>query len=275
MTRLRPHAGTRPAARASGTAPDETRGPAPSARQRPTAQAPGFLLALLGALALLGGCVSEPQRLALRDNSSRDADVVVTVRPEAWSRRSGGPARGFEAGYQRYRAEGPQTLATGESIIVRGTPIPGPDTLDQKATIATWHLGFTDRFYFGPAFELDVGVGGMKMEMSYELVPRSGAVGAQPFAREVTLPYGAITPRWRFGPHVALESRLTAAGLTDDAEHRHYDVGLLLSPVPQLTLRLGYSQRRARLDAYADPVFSSVEVVTRSRGPSLGLRVDF
>lgn len=225
--------------------------------------------------ALLAGCGTDPQRLTLRDSSSRDADVMVTVRPEVWSRRGGGPARGFEAGYQQYRAEGTQDLGTGESLNVRASTITGPDVLLQEAKVVTWHFGFTDRFYFGPAFELDVGVGGMKADMDYELRPQSGVVGAQPFARSYTLPYGAITPRYRLGPYVALEARLLAAGLTDDAAHRRYDGALVLSPVPQLSLRLGYSHRRTRIVVFSDPIFSSVDVTVRGRGPTASLHLNF
>jgi hypothetical protein len=226
-------------------------------------------------VAALAGCGTNPQRLTLRDSNSRDADLLVTVRPEAWSRRGGGPSRGFEAGFQQYRAEGTQDLAAGESLSVRGSTIAGPDTLLQKAKVVTWHFGFTDRFYFGPAFEFDLGVGGMKADMDYELRPQSGVVGVQPFGRSYTLPYGAITPRYRFGPHFALEARLLAAGLTDDAEHRRFDGAIVLSPVPQLSLRLGYSHRRTRIIVYSDPVFSSVDVTARGRGPTASLRIDF
>lgn len=225
-------------------------------------------------VAMLAGCGANPQRLTLRDSSSRDADVIVTVRPASWARR-GGPARGFEAGWQQYRAEGTQDLATGESLIVGSTTLTGPDVLLQQAKVVTWHFGFTDRFYFGPAFELDLGVGGMKADMDYELRPQSGVVGPQPFGRSYTLPYGAITPRYRFGPFFALEARLVAAGLTDDAEHRRYDGALVLSPVPQVSLRLGYSHRRTRIVVYSDPIFSSVDVTVRGRGPSASLRIDF
>ncbi|MBI5718917.1 MAG: hypothetical protein HZC37_14700 [Burkholderiales bacterium] len=245
---------------------------APMARAALVPRVPLMMLSAI--VALLAGCGTNPQRLTLRDSSSRDADAIVTVRPAAWGRR-GGPARGFEAGYQQYRAEGTQDLATGETLSVRGTTLTGPDVLLQQAKVVTWHFGFTDRFYFGPAFELDLGVGGMKADMDYELRPQSGVVGTQPFARSYTLPYGAITPRYRFGPYVALEARLVAAGLTDDAEHRRYDGALVLSPVPQVSLRLGYSHRRTRIVVYSDPVFSSVDVTVRGQGPSASLRIDF
>lgn len=232
------------------------------------------LLALAGA-ALTTGCGLNPQRLTLRDTHTNEADLQVSVRPAAWARRDSGPSRGFEAGAQQYRAEGPQPLATGETFSVGSAVINGPDVLLQKAKVSTWYLGFADRFYFGPAFELDIGAGGLRTDLDYELRPQSGAVGTQPFARSVTLPYGAITPRFRLGDHVALEGRVSVAGLTEDAQHRRYDATVVLRPLPQVALRLGYSDRRTRIVAYGDPLFSSVDLTVRARGPMAGLRIDF
>lgn len=231
-------------------------------------------LAWLALGAALAGCSLSPQRLALRDSDSRDAELMATLRPAVWS-RGDRPARGFEAGLQRYRAEGTQALETGESIVAGGTSITGPDELLQKARVTTWHFGYVDRLYFGPAFEFDVGVGGMKTEVAYEFVPRSGVTGAQPFGREVTLPYGTVTPRWRFNPFVALEARLLAAGLTDNAEHRRHDAALVLGPLPQVALRLGYSWRRTGISSWNDPLLERVDVRIRARGPAASLRVDF
>jgi hypothetical protein len=236
-------------------------------------QHPAIIAAALAAL--LAGCTTDPQRLTIRDARANDADLLVTVRPEAWGRREGrGPARGFEAGYQQFKADGPQTLASGEAVVVRGTAINGPDVLLQTAKVAAWHFGFTDRFYFGPAFELDLGVGGMRLDVDYTLRPQSGITGVEPFARSRTLPYGALTPRWRFSSLAAIEARLATAGLTDDGEHRKIDAALVLSPLPQLSLRLGYSDRRVRVRAW-DTAFSDVDVTIRARGPMAGLRIDF
>ena len=242
-----------------------------------TYQAPGLAAAAaVLALALLAGCAVEPQRLSLRDAGSKDADALVTFRPEAWARRGGaGPARGFEAGWQQFKAEGTQVLGTGETLNVRGATLTGPDLLLQNAKVVASHFGFADRFYFGPAFEFDVAVGGMRLEVDYRLRPQSGATGTQPFARADTLPYGAITPRWRFNSFVALEARIATAGLTDNNTHRKYDGALVLSPVPQVSLRLGYSSRRTRVLAYNNSVFSSLDLTIRGNGPMAGLRIDF
>ena len=224
--------------------------------------------------ALSAGCSIEPQRLSLRDTNTPDAAVYVSVRPAIWS-RAGGPARGFEAGYQQYRAEGTQMLATGESLQVGRQTLAGPDTLLQKAKVAAWHFGFTDRFYFGPAFELDVSAGGMKLDVDYELRPQSGVLGTQPFARSNTTPYGSITPRYRFGPALALEARIAAAGNVDRAGHDRQDAALVLSPMPQVALRLGYAWQRTAIGSWNDPLFDNVELRIRARGPAASLRLEF
>lgn len=237
-------------------------------------RAPAAATAILALATLLAGC-GPLQRLTLRDKDSNEGDVLVSVRPAAWARSgAAGPGRGFEAGYQQYRASGDQVLAAGESLSAGPQVVTGPDVLAQKAKVAAWYVGFTDRFYFGPAFELDVGVGGMKLDVDYELRPRSGVTGAQPFARSNTLPYGAITPRYRFGPNLALEARLAAAA-NARASHDRQDVALVLSPMPQLALRLGWSWRRTSIESWSDPVFDNVDLDIRARGPAVSLRLEF
>ncbi|MBL8286652.1 MAG: hypothetical protein JNL85_01590 [Rubrivivax sp.] len=246
------------------------RGATPGRQRRASA----LTAALLGAAALLAGC-GPLQRLTLRDKDSNDAAVLLSLRPAAWARSgAAGPGRGFEAGYQQYRASGDQVLAAGEWLSAGPQLITGPDVLLQKAKVAAWHVGFTDRFYFGPAFELDVGVGGMKLDVDYELRPQSGVTGTQPFGRSNTLPYGAITPRWRFGAKVALEARLAAAA-NARAAHDRQDVALVLSPLPQLALRLGWSWRRTSVESWSDPVFDNVDLDIRARGPAVSLRLEF
>lgn len=231
--------------------------------------------ALCGALmaTLLAGC-AVPQRLTLRDSNSNDAALLISLRPAAWG-RPGGPARGFEAGYQQYRAEGPATLGTGETLTLSGQLVTGPAVLDQKAKVVASHFGFVDRFYFGPSFELDVGVGGLKLDVDYELRPQSGAIGTQPFARSHTLPYGTITPRQRLSPLFALEARLAVAGALDRAGHERLDAVFVVTPVPQASLRLGYSWRRTGITSWSDPVFDYLDLRIRARGPAASLRLDF
>jgi len=247
-----------------------SRGGWPRAMRPATATA----IAAAGAtVALLAGC-GVPQRLTLRDAGAADASVLATVRPAAWG-RAGGPARGFEAGYQQYSAEGPFRLGAGETLTLSSQVVTGPDVLDQKAKVAAWHFGFVDRFYFGPSFELDVGAGGMRLDVDYELRPQSGVTGTQPFARSHTLPYGTITPRQRFGPFMALEARLAAGGNFDRASHERLDAAFVLSPVPQVSVRLGYSWRRTDIGSWSDPVFDNVDLRIRARGPAASLRLDF
>ncbi|MBL8342595.1 MAG: hypothetical protein JNL30_14085 [Rubrivivax sp.] len=231
-------------------------------------------IALAGA-ALLAGCASEPQRLLLRDPGTHDAAFQAALRPLAWARAGRGPSRGFEAGYQQYQAEGPQALAAGQSVTVGAQSIPGPDTLLQKAKVVAWHFGYTDRLYAGPSFEFDFSGGGMKLDVDYELRPQSGALGTQPFARSNTLPYGSITPRWRFGPMLAVEARLAVAGFTDRAEHHRHEAALVLSPLPPVALRLGYAWQRTSIASWSDPLFDNVDLRIRARGPAASLRLEF
>ncbi|MBL8279588.1 MAG: hypothetical protein JNL93_23175 [Pelomonas sp.] len=250
-------------------------GPAPGAgrgRAAPAAALTGALTATLTAI-LLAGC-AVPQRLTLRDSNSGDAALLVSLRPAAWG-RAGGPARGFEAGYQQYQADGPTTLGAGESLTLSGQLVTGPAVLDQKAKVVASHFGFVDRFYFGPSFELDVGVGGLKLDVDYELRPQSGTTGTQPFARSHTLPYGTITPRQRLSPLLALEARLAVAGALDRAGHDRLDAMFVITPVPQASLRLGYSWRRTGIASWSDPVFDNVDLRIRARGPAATLRLDF
>jgi hypothetical protein len=233
------------------------------------------IAATTAAAAALAGCASEPQRLALRDPSANDGAFHVAFRPAAWARAGGGPARGFEAGYQQYKAEGPQTLAAGQVLTVGAQTIAGPDTLLQKAKVVAWHFGYTDRLYFGPAFEFEFAGGGLKLDVDYELRPQSGVLGAQPFARSNTLPYGSVTPRWRFGPMFAIEARLAAAGATDRAEHNRHEAALVLNPLPPLALRLGYAWQRTTIKSWSDPLFDNVELRIRARGPAASLRLEF
>ncbi|MBL8324851.1 MAG: hypothetical protein JNJ89_07825 [Rubrivivax sp.] len=229
----------------------------------------------LAATALLAGCATEPQRLLLRDTGARDAAFHAALRPPTWARAGGAPSRGFELGYQQYRAEGPQALAAGQSLAVGAQSIAGPDTLLQNAKVVAWHFGYADRLSAGRSFEFDYSAGGMKLDVDYELRPQSGVLGTQPFARSNTLPYGSITPRWRFGPMLAVEARLAAAGLTDRAEHYRHEAALVLSPVPPLALRLGYAWQRTSIASWSDPLFDNVDLRIRARGPAASLRLEF
>lgn len=224
---------------------------------------------------LTSGCGVTPQRLMFGD-SSKDGDVLVAIRPQAWARRdAAGPGRGFEAGYHQDGASGTQALNSGETVFVRNGQINGPDTLLQTAKFVSWHFGYADRFYFGPAFELDIGAGGMRLELDYSLRPQSGVIGTRTFARDFTLGYGAITPRYRFSPYVALEARIVAAGEPAEVEQRRIDGAVVLRPVPQVALRLGYSSRKTTIETFGDGSFSSLDITVRSRGPTAGLRIDF
>lgn len=233
------------------------------------------MLAAAMVAALVAGCALEPQRLLLRDTGARDAAVLVSLRPAMWARSGGAPSRGFEAGYQQYRATGPQALAAGQSLVVGGQPITGPDTLLQQARVVAWHFAYTDRLRFGPSFEFDFSGGGLRLDIDYELRPQSGVLGTQPFARSNTLPYGSITPRWRLGPMAAAELRLAAAAALDDVSHTRHEAAFVFSPAAPLALRLGYAWQRTSIRSWDDPLFDNVDLRIRARGPAASLRLEF
>ncbi|MFO1286341.1 MAG: hypothetical protein U1F25_00400 [Rubrivivax sp.] len=80
------------------------------------------------------------QRLTLNDKNSNEAALLVSVRPAAWARNgAAGPGRGFEAGYQQYRAAGDDVLAAGDTLQVGSQLLTGPDVLAQKAKVLAWH----------------------------------------------------------------------------------------------------------------------------------------
>ncbi|MFO1266870.1 MAG: hypothetical protein U1F67_08910 [Rubrivivax sp.] len=165
-------------AKKQGSADDPSNVPRRNARPRPACTT--ATTAILAFATLLAGC-GPLQRLTLNDKNSNEAALLVSVRPAAWARNgAAGPGRGFEAGYQQYRAAGDDVLAAGDLQV--GSQLLTGRRAGAEGEGGSPGIGFTDRFYFGPAFELDVGVG-MKLDVDYELRPRSGVTGAQPFAR--------------------------------------------------------------------------------------------
>jgi hypothetical protein len=249
---------------------------APPSKEHAAAPPVARFLCAACAIATLGlaGCGTQPQRMNIRDTNAPDATAFVSLRPTVWSRAGGRPARGFEAGYQQFTASGPQALSAGETLLVNGQSIPGPDTVAQKAKVAAWHFGYTDRLYFGPVVEFDIAVGGLKLDIDYELRAQAAPVGPLTLANAETLPYGSITPRYRFGPMLALEARIAAAS-NAESRHNRQDLSLLITPVPQLMLRLGYARQRTSMEVPRVAFFDGLEVQINARGPAASLRLEF
>jgi hypothetical protein len=222
-------------------------------------------VAALGAL--LVGC-SGLQGVQVHDHNAASVALRATVRPQAWAhgQRSEG---GIEFGYERYRGVGTQALALNTFIDVGSQIVNGPDTLRNELTVQQAHVAYTHRFHFGRTFELEPLVGVANLNLALKVKPTTALL--QPSDESsITTVFGGITPRWRFSDKVAIEARFT--GVTGTLLHGNtLDASLLLSPVPNLTLRVGYADR----NLYFTQRNSLSDVDMQAQGPSVSLSFDF
>lgn len=240
-------------------------------RRRPVRAGRLPLVASLAGAIGLSGC-GVWQSLSVRDNEAASAAVRVAVRPQAWA-RSERPGPGFEFGFERHRAKDTRTLAAGESITVNNQVINGPDTLGQNATVQVAHVAYTHPLYFGGYFELEPFGGVANVKLRYRAEP-----GGSPLRPELdtqrTSVIGGITPRLRLNEWVAVEARFSFIPLSDsDVYGRSAELAAVLTPVPQLALRLGYAKRRHGADLNIDSVWTQLDV--RSSGPFAVLQFEF
>lgn len=229
------------------------------------------LAATLTAVMVLPGC-GVWQSLSVRDDDAASAAVRVAVRPAAWA-RSERPGPGFELGYERHRAKDKRTLAAGESITVNNQVINGPDTLGQNATVQVAHLAYTHPFYFGSHFELEPFGGVANVKVRYRAEPAGSALRPE-LATSRSSVIGGITPRVRLNEWVAFEARFSFIPLSDaDVYGRSTELAAVLTPIPQLALRLGYAQRRYGTDFKNNTSWTEFDV--RSSGPFAVLQFEF
>lgn len=221
-------------------------------------------VAALGAL--LAGC-SAYQGVQVRDDDSPALALRATVRPQAWhGQRSEG---GIEFGYERYRGTSTQAIAAGTFVDVGGQSISGPDSLRNQATVQQLHVAYSHRFHFGPNFQLEPMGGLADVNLALKVKPTTAAVQPSDESRRTALIWG-VTPRWRFNDKVAIEARILGlAGALVDGNS--VDASLLLSPTPNVTLRVGYSDRSRY--AYLPNSLSRLDI--HVRGPSASLAFDF
>lgn len=228
-------------------------------------------LALAAPLAGLSGC-SAWQQLSVRDNESPSTAVRVAVRPQAWA-RSERPGPGFELGYERHRAKDVRALATGESITVNDQVINGPDNMGQSATIQLAHVVYTHPFYIGSYFELEPFGGVASLKARYRAEPSGSPLRPELNASHTSV-IGGITPRFRLNEWVAFEARFSFVPLIDsDVYGRSTELAAVLTPVPQLALRLGYSQRRYGAEFNTNSAWTQLDV--RASGPFAVLQFEF
>ncbi|KNZ30758.1 MAG: hypothetical protein AD742_20720 [Methylibium sp. NZG] len=222
-------------------------------------------------LLCLAGCGSW-QELPVRDNSATSAALRVAVRPQAWS-RGDKPGPGIEAGVERVRADDVRTLATGESLTLNGQVISGPGSLPQRADVQVAHVGYTHRLYFGSQFELEPFIGLASVKLRYRATP-AGAPG-QELSTSRTALIGGITPRLRLNDWAALETRFSIVPFSEsDVTGGSIELAAVLTPIPQLALRLGYARRSFATDFRGDPGFTT-QLDVHARGPFAALQFEF
>jgi hypothetical protein len=227
-------------------------------------------LACMAAL-LLAGCGGFPHTVHIKDRDSAVASVRVTVRPETWARNAES-LRGIQVGYERYRAQGTQELLAGQEVQLNpsDSPIPGPDRLSNKVTVAHAYLAYNHTFLFGRHVEMEPTFGVAHLRFDAEAQSAASLTRqSKHYSRAVA--YGSFTPRWRFNDAVALELRLAWSGRSFDIVNSNFDLGVVLRPEKRVGLRLGYSWRHGTWDSG----YLASDISVRSRGPSASLLFDF
>lgn len=221
-------------------------------------------------IVLLSGCGAFPDAVRIHDHDSTVGAVRVTVRPEALARNPES-LRGFQIGYERYRAQGTQELLAGQTIqLTTGKPaVPGPDTLRSEVLVEQTHLAYAHTFVFGPNIELEPMLGAAHFRFDARVEPTTSPA-QQSLHFSQTLFYGGITPRWRFNDAVALELRAAGCVSPFSFDGSNIDLGVALRPEKHVALWLGYSWR----DSGGRDGANS-EVRARARGLSAALLFDF
>lgn len=211
------------------------------------------------------------QSVPVTDNNSASFAVRATLRGKSGERNErSGP--GVEIGYESYRARDTQTLAPGEVIVLEGASIVGPDTLHHEARLRQGYVAYNHLFRFGPNFQLEPFVGATRVHLRITTDTASGAT--RPMLDDWrTGVIGGVTPRWRFNDWLAIEARLSYFNASAWAHGQSYEAAVVLSPVPNVSLRLGYSERRHDVEAVVPGWYSEVNI--RARGPLATLQFDF
>lgn len=221
----------------------------------------------LVALAACGAVQSVP----IRDHDSPAPSVRATIHSRSGpSGRSEGP--GVEVGYERYKASDTQTLAAGQSLLLEGGSISGPETLQHEARMQYGYVAYNHRLRFGEHFELEPFVGAARVHLKVQSVVASGGTVLALDSRRTGVIAG-VTPRWRFNDWVAVEARLSYLNASAWAQGETYEAALVLSPAPQVSLRLGYSDRKHDVQPAVLGWYSEVNI--RARGPMATLQFDF
>lgn len=237
-------------------------------RQASRRQGQAALVTGLVLLAILAGC-GNVQNVPIRDRDSPVGSVRATFHGKSGTRPSG---PGIEVGYEQYTAKDTQTLAAGESVLLDGGSFVGPNTLRHKAQMQYGYVAYNHRLRFGDHFELEPFAGVARVNLKMRSTPNSGVTVTTLDDRHTGF-IGGVTPRWRFNDWVALEARLSYLNASAWASGTSYEAAVVLSPAPQVALRLGYSGRRHDIEPVLAGAVSEVNI--RARGPMATLQFDF
>lgn len=227
-------------------------------------------LAWLITAAALTGC-GTVRDISVHDKNSAAYAARATIRPDAW-KRSETTHHGIEVGYEGFKAEDTQSLQAGDTLTLGTGFINGPAMVRHDARYSQYHVAYSPLIKLGSNVELEPFVGAAKVRLKLHSVASAGGAAID-LDESRNAAIGGITPRWRFNDWLAVETRIA---LTSGAwgSGQNVEVALALNPVPQLGLRLGYSDRRQKLEETFINAFSS-EVHLRARGPMATLQLSF
>lgn len=231
-------------------------------------QHPSRLVTVLASVAALAGCGSV-QNVPVRDRESPVGSVRATFHGQSGARPAG---PGVELGYEHYTAKDTQVLGAGETVLLDGGSFVGPDTLRHKAQMQYGFVAYNHRFRFGERFELEPFIGAARVQLRMRTT-RSSGVTTTTLDDSDTGVIGGVTPRWRFNDWLAIEARLSYLKTSAWASGSTYEAAVVLSPAPQVALRLGYSGRRHDIEPLVPGAGSEVNI--RARGPLATLQFDF
>ena len=228
--------------------------------------------AFVGAAAALSGC-GALQQISVRDDNAPSVAVRAAFRPPAWARDERlGP--GFEAGFERLRASDVRRLAVGETLVLAGQNIAGPDDLGQSVVVRRAQLVYTHPVYFGEVFQLEPFIGVANVHLRYRASP-AASTSRPELTASTTGVIGGITPRVRVGERVSVEARffLMPTLASGEVSSNGAEVAAVLTPVRTLALRLGYAKRGVGTDFDADALRTPFDL--RADGPFATLQFEF
>lgn len=231
-----------------------------------------LVLLALAATTWLVGC-GNIQNVPIKDTNAPGAAVRATFR----GLRGEPPKRlgpGIEVGYEAYRAKGAQSLAAGESIVLRDASFTGPLDLRHEARLQQLYVAYNHRFAFGPHLEFEPYVGVTHVWAKVLTTPPSGSRITAVDERGAGVTAG-FTPRWRFNDRVAVEVRYNFFDTRLSTGGSAYEAVLVLSPADHVALRLGWTGRNHTISENFPLSGVTSEIDVRTRGPMASLQFDF